>query len=194
MNKKTAVQLSLVLIIILIFLTIFLKYFNQKTELKKKKFTDEKISELSKENSNTINNINYSSKDNVGNTYTINAITGKINSDNPDIILLKNVEAKISIVGSEDVIIYSDFAEYNSKNYDTNFYKNIKVEYTEHKINCEYLDLLFKENLAILYEDIVYKNSQIKLLADRLEIDLITKNSKLSMKNKKEKIEIIYKK
>jgi len=194
MNKKTAVQLSLVLIIILIFLTIFLKYFNQKTEVKKKKFTDEKISELSKENSNTINNINYSSKDNVGNTYTINAITGKINSDNPDIILLKNVEAKISIVGSEDVIIYSDFAEYNSKNYDTNFYKNIKVEYTEHKINCEYLDLLFKENLAILYEDIVYKNSQIKLLADRLEIDLITKNSKLSMKNKKEKIEIIYKK
>jgi len=194
MNKKTAVQLSLVLIIILIFLTIFLKYFNQKTEVKKKKFTDEKISELSKENSNTINNINYSSKDNVGNTYTINAITGKINSDNSDIILLKNVEAKISIVGSEDVIIYSDFAEYNSKNYDTNFYKNIKVEYTEHKINCEYLDLLFKENLAILYEDIVYKNSQIKLLADRLEIDLITKNSKLSMKNKKEKIEIIYKK
>jgi len=31
-------------------------------------------------------------------------------------------------------------------------------------------------------------------LADRLEIDLITKNSKISMNNKKEKIEIIYKK
>ena len=45
---------------------------------------------------------------------------------------------------------------------------------------------------TILYESIVYKNLQTKLLADRLEIDLISKNSTLSMKDKKEKIKIVY--
>ncbi len=194
MNKKTVVQLSLLLTIGFIFLVIFFKYFNKNEDTRKTNIPEKKISEVAKEGSNIINDINYLSKDNVGNEYNIKAETGEISNKKPDIILLKNVSAKISIVGSEDVYIISDFAEYNSKNYDTNFYKNIRVKYTEHKINCEYLDLSFNKNLAILYEDIVYKSSQSKLLADRLEIDLITKNSKISMKDKKEKIEIVYKK
>ena len=192
MNKKTALQLLLSSMVVAIFLTIFLKYFNQELESKKEKNSEEKISKVLKEKSNIIKDIRYLSKDNTGNIYIINAEYGEINEDNPDIIFLKNVKAKISIFNSEDVFIESDFAKYNSKNYDTNFYENTKVEYAEHKINCRYLDLLFNKNLAILYENIVYKTLQTRLLADRLEIDLITKNSKLSMKNEKEKIKIVY--
>jgi len=109
-------------------------------------------------------------------------------------IFLKNVKAKISIIDSEDIYITSDFANYNSKNYDTNFFENIKIKYADHKIDCEYLDLLFNKNIAILNKNIVYKSLETNLLADRMEIDLITKNSKISMKNKKDKIEIVYKK
>ena len=192
MNKKTALQLLLSSMVVAIFLTIFLKYFNQELESKKEKNSGEKISKVSKEKSNIIKDIRYLSKDDAGNIYVINAEYGEINEDNPDIIFLKNVKAKISIFNSEDVFIKSDFAKYNSKNYDTNFYENTKVEYAEHKINCRYLDLLFNKNLAILYENIVYKTLQTRLLADRLEIDLITKNSKLSMKDEKEKIKIVY--
>ena len=192
MNKKTALQLLLSSMVVAIFLTIFLKYFNQELESKKEKNSEEKISKVLKEKSNIIKDIRYLSKDNTGNIYIINAEYGEINEDNPDIIFLKNVKAKISVVNSEAVFIESDFAKYNSKNYDTNFYENTKVEYAEHKINCRYLDLLFNKNLAILYENIVYKTLQTRLLADRLEIDLITKNSKLSMKDEKEKIKIVY--
>ena len=194
MNKKTAVQLSLILIILLILLAIFFTYFlNQKKEVKIiKDLTNKKYSEVTEEKSNIINNINYSSKDNIGNAYNISAEIGKINNKNEDMILLENVIAKITIVDSEDITIYSNFAEYNSKNYDTKFYDNTKVIYANHKINCEYLDLLFNKNLATLYGNIVYESLSTKLLADRLEIDLITKNSKLSMKNEKEKIEVIY--
>ena len=192
MNKKTALQLLLSSMVVAIFFTIFLKYFNEELEFKKEKNSEEKISKVLKEKSNIIKDIRYLSKDNTGNIYIINAEYGEINEDNPDIIFLKNVKAKISIFNSEDVFIESDFAKYNSKNYDTNFYENTKVEYAEHKINCRYLDLLFNKNLAILYENIVYKTLQTRLLADRLEIDLITKNSKLSMKNEKEKIKIVY--
>ena len=192
MNKKTALQLLLSSMVVVIFLTIFLKYFNPELESKKEKNSEEKISKVLKEKSNIIKDIRYLSKDDAGNIYVINAKYGEINENNPDIIFLENVKAKISIFNSEDFFIESDFAKYNSKNYDTNFYENTKVEYTEHKINCRYLDLLFDKNLALLYEDVVYKNLQTRLLADRLEIDLITKNSKLSMKGAKEKIKIVY--
>ena len=106
-----------------------------KTEVKKKllKGNISKVTEISKENSNIIKDIKYLSEDNLGNTYKINAKTGEINNDNPDIILLKNVIARISIVNSDDIFIYADFAKYNNKNYNTNFYENIKVEYIDHK-------------------------------------------------------------
>ena len=193
MNKKTLIQLLLILTVILVLLTIFFKYFYGNKKVTKIDSTKEKVSVVSKKNVNIIKDIKYLSKDNAGNTYLINAKIGEISIDKPDIIFLKNVYAKISIVNSEDIYIKSKFANYNSKNYNTNFYQSIKVEYTNHKIDCEYLDLLFVENIAILHKNIVYKSSETNLLADRMEIDLITKNSKISMNNKKEKIEIVYK-
>ena len=193
MNKKTLTQFFLGSIIILIFLVIFFKYFNQETSNKIVKNIEKKeIDKNLNQKSNLIKDIEYFSKDETGSIYSINAESGKINDDNPDIIFLTNVKAKISTLNSEDIFIQSDFAKYNSKNYDTNFYENIKVDYAEHNIGCEYLDLLFNKNRAFLYENIVYKNLDTKLLADRLEIDLITKNSKLSMKDENEKIKIVY--
>ena len=191
MNKKTAAQLLLSTIVVAIFLTIFLKYFNQETKLEKEKASEE-ISKILKKKSNIIKDIKYFSKDEAGNTYSINAEYGEINEKESNIIFLKNVNATISILNSDDIFIQSDFAKYNNKNYDTNFYENTKIEYSEHKINCRYLDLLFNKNLAILYENIIYSHLQTRLLADRLEIDIITKNSKLSMKDRKEKIKIVY--
>ena len=53
-----------------------------------------------------------------------------------------------------------------------------------------YLDLLFNKKLATLNENIIYKNLQTILQADRLEIDLITKDSKIFMNDQREKIKI----
>tara|TARA_B100001029_G_scaffold1094_1_gene801 strand:- start:47 stop:631 length:585 start_codon:yes stop_codon:yes gene_type:complete len=192
MDKKTVVQLILSSVIIVIFLLIFYKYFDQEISTKKIDNIEKETSTNLNKKSNLIKGIEYFSKDEAGSIYSIIAEFGEINDNNPDIIFLTNVKAKISTLNSEDIFIQSNFAKYNSKNYDTNFYENINVKYAEHKIDCEYLDLLFNKNQAILYENIVYKNLETRLLADRLEIDLITKNSKLSMKNDKEKIKIVY--
>ncbi len=196
MNKKTLIQLSLLSIVLIIVITIFFKYFykNNEKEVVKTEISNEKIVDAPEKSGNIIKDIEYLSKDSTGNEYLINAKIGEINSENSNIILLKNVKAKISVINSEDIYITSNFANYNSKNYDTNFYENIKIKYSNHKIDCEYLDLLFNKNIAILYKNIVYKSLETNLLADRMEIDLITKNSKISMKNKKDKIEIVYKK
>ncbi len=143
---------------------------------------------------NIIKNIQYLSFDNLGNQYEINAKTGEIKSNNSEIIYMKNVSAKINFTNSETIYISSDSAIYDSKNYNTNFSKNIKLSYLEDKIECKKLDLLFNENLALLYDNIIYTSSKTKLFADRLEIDLITKNSKISMNDKNTKIKMLYNK
>tara|TARA_Y100000816_G_scaffold123654_1_gene86936 strand:+ start:43 stop:627 length:585 start_codon:yes stop_codon:yes gene_type:complete len=193
MNKKTVTQIFLLLLVVVISLTIFLMYFNQELEPTNKVVSKNEIPKKTNEKSNIIKDIKYLSKDEGGNTYSIFAEYGEIKDQDPNIIYLKNVKAKISILNSGDINIKSDYAKYNNKSFDTNFYENIKVDYAEHKINCRYLDLSFDKKLAILYENISYKSLETNLFADRLEIDLISKNSTLSMKDKQEKIKIVYK-
>ena len=159
MDKKTVIQLFLSSVIIVIFLVIFYKYFNQETSTKKIDNIEKEISKSLNEKSNLIKGIEYFSKDETGSIYNISAESGEINDNNPDIIFLTNVKAKISTLNSEDIFIESNFAKYNSKNYDTNFYENIKVNYAENKIDCEYLDLLFRSKLFHQFLQIYYLKS-----------------------------------
>ena len=55
------------------------------------------------------------------------------------------------------------------------------------------MDILFDKNLAALYENLIYENNKTKLQADRLEIDLISKNSKIFMYDNSKKISIVSK-
>jgi len=74
------------------------------------------------------------------------------------------------------------------------FKENVLVKHVDNKLNGENLDLSFQNNLMLMYNNIIYQNSDTKLLADKLEIDLITKDSKIIMNDKKSKIKIIRKK
>ena len=196
MNKKTLLQILLLLIVILIIGIFYFTYFYEQP--KKNKLIENKLSDqsiLKNENtSNVIQNIKYLSFDNDGNQYEIIAESGEIKNDNSEIIYMKNVKAKISFINSESINISSEFAKYNTKNYNSYFSENINLNYLEHKIECQKLDLLFVENLALLYDSIIYTSLKTKFFADRLEIDLITKNSKISMNDKNKKIKMFYNK
>ena len=198
MNKKTLLQLLIFSIILLILTIFFFTYFYEQSEKNKQMESRNKLDDQSLPNNesttNIIENIKYLSFDNLGNQYEINAQTGEIKSNDTEIIYMKNVSAKIDFTNSETIHITADSAIYNSKNYNTNFSKNIKISYLGDKIECKKLDLLFNENLALLYDNIIYTSSKTKLFADRLEIDLITKNSKISMNDKNTKIKMLYNK
>ena len=86
MDKKTVIQLFLSSVIIVIFLIIFFKYFNQETSTKKIDNIEKETSKNLNEKSNLIKDIEYFSKDESGNFYSINAESGKINDNDPDII------------------------------------------------------------------------------------------------------------
>ena len=108
--------------------------------------------------------------------------------------MMENVKAIIKIYNSDPIIITSNFAKYNVKNYDTSFEEKILVKHADNKLNGENLDLSFQENLMSMYNNVIYQNPDSKLVADKLEIDLITRDSKIIMNNKQSKIKIIRKK
>jgi len=144
-----------------------------------------------KENvSNLIENIFYTSTDSAGNKFEIKSLTGEMNIDNPDIVYMTDVEAIIYLVNSTPIKIKSKYAKYNKKDYETNFKENILISYIDKEIQSENLDLSFENNLATIYNKIVYNDNNTILYADIIEIDLITKNSRVFMHNDLKKIKV----
>ena len=193
MNKKILIQLFLFSLFLFLSIFSYYKYFNKESQNVKKTIPDKNLPTKNIE-TNLITDLRYFSIDDEGNKYEITSELGEISADNPDIILMTNVIATIRIYNSDPIIITSNSAKYNIKNYDTNFKENVLVKHFDNKLNAENLDLSFQSNLMLVYNNIIYQNPDTKLFADKLEIDLITKDSKIIMNDKKSKIKIIRKK
>jgi len=196
MYKKIFVQLLLLITLFIIVFSTFFLYFNKKENLKISNLpiVEEKNSLIDDETGTLIKDINYSFSDSSGNYYELLSDVGKVDINNSDKIFMTNVVATIYLIDSSPVKITSKHANYNKINHETSFFENVKVTHLIHKATSENLDISFKDNVASMYNNIVYNKPGTKLKADRLEIDLITKNSKIFMDNKTEKIKIINKK
>jgi lipopolysaccharide export system protein LptC len=127
MNKKTGLQVVMVLIIVIISLWFYLKYFTKNFEDAKEAPIIEKIDANKDITSTFIDDINYVSTDAKGNKYQITAKQAEIENENSDVMFLKDVVAFIFIKDSDKIKITSSFSEYNSKNYDTIFSGNVIV-------------------------------------------------------------------
>ena len=181
MNKKTGLQVVMVLVIILISLWFYLKYFTLNFEDVKETRAIEKIDENQNSTSAYIDDINYISADAKGNKYQITAKQAEIKVENSDVMFLKDVVSFVYIKDSDTVKITSDFGKYNSKNYDTIFSENVIVIYPGHKITGEYLDFSFLSNLGTFSENVVYTGEKTNLFADKIEMNLTTKDTKIFM-------------
>ena len=196
MYKKIFIQFLLLITIFIIVFSTFFLYFNKKEKLQVSNLpiNQEKELQIDNETGTLIKDISYSFSDVSGNYYELLSEVGKVDIDNSDKIFMTDVIATIYLVDSSPVKITSKHANYNKINHETNFFENVKVTHLIHKATSENLDISFNDNLASMYNNIVYNKPGTNLEADRLEIDLITKNSKIFMDNKTEKIKIIDKK
>ena len=187
MIKKIYIQFFLILILIGISLIIFFKYF-YKTGFK----NDLKLNAEQTINTNEslIDDLTYLSIDKKGNEYKISAKKGNIDKDNPDIIYLENVEAVILFQNSDSISIASKFAKYNTKNFDTLFNNSVSVDYGEHVLKSEFLDLSFEKNLVSIYDNVRYLSGISSLKADKAEIDILNKKTKIFMENPDKKVVI----
>ena len=195
MNVKTAIQLLIFLLMgIFIFFFIkntFLKYQKDIVYLDLNKDKAIEKTETEKNKNTIIKNLNYISIDAKGNEYILNAKYGEESKENSNIILLKQVVGKIKLKNKSDIEIKSDFAKYNSITFDTNFYENVIGFFEESKVSSDNLDLFFKNNKAIMYNNIKYLDRNTTANADEISFNLLNGDVNIRMFDKKKKIQII---
>ena len=188
MNKKTLIQVLIVIIILTISSSLYLKYFNNNSKNLNQEKDTQKIDANRSSSSSYIDNVDYASSDAKGNKYQVTAVEAEINVDNPDVMLLKDVIAYVYMKDSNNVKITSDFGNYNSINYDTIFRENVMIVYPGHKITGENLDFSLLNNLGIISTNVIYTGDKTSLFADRIEINLTTKDTKIFMINNSNKV------
>ena len=188
MNNKTGLQVVLIIVIIIISLWFYLEYFTKNFKDLKEAPVIEKIDKDQNSTSTYIDDINYISADAKGNKYQITAKQAEIKVENSDVMFLRDVVAFIFMKDSDTVGITSNFGKYNSKNYDTIFSENVIVIYPGHKITGEYLDFSFLSNLGTFTTNVVYTGEKTNLFADKIEMNLATKDAKIFMNDTGKKV------
>jgi len=182
MNNKTIFQVFLILFVLFLSIFFYINYFYKKdTELVSKKDEIAITNFSESQDVTTIKEILYESYDNEGNKFTIKSKSGTFDEKKMDEINMINVEAKIDLANGTFIRLVSDTAKYNSSNSNTKFIKNVRLGYLEHKINSDNINVIFTESKIEAYNNLIYRNSDIKLSADKVELDLITKNTKIFM-------------
>ena len=212
MWKKISIQLILLSIVFFSISYVYKFYFKTKDNIKidqsdivqnkssddinnnKSNFDiDDKTNTDIDNQNNLIKNLSYFSKDNLGNEYIIESKYSELNLDNVDIISMEGVSAKIIMINSSPIYVTSNFAKYNNENYETTFTDNVLIVYLDNKIRCEKFYISIENNLANATDNVIYENPKGKLIADTIEIDLITKNSKIFMIDENKKVMVLNK-
>jgi lipopolysaccharide export system protein LptA len=188
MQKKIIIQVFLFLLIIIISV-IFFKFYFKPTNLTKE--YDSKINNSDSNQNNLMSNIKYFAADKIGNEYIVQSKLAEFDPNQPNLILMEEVTGNIQFTNSSPILISSDKAIYNKLNHDTKFFENVLATYDDHKISSQNLELFFDKNLASISKKIIYKNLNTELRADRIEIDLVTKNSKILMDKKTKKVKVL---
>ncbi len=186
MYKKIYLQLTLSLLIVLIITITYLVYFK----------TDDKITSIEKNDKtilkdtseNLISDLFYKSEDKDGNKYEIKSKSGIISQKRANLISMNDVSATVFLNDGGKIFIVSDLANYDSNNNDTLFKGSVKMNYNEHTIKSNYIDLSFEENKAIIYENINYNSNLSKLEADKIIVDFLKMKVKIFMDNTNDKV------
>ena len=197
-SKKTLIQTFLILTLILLNFVVFNFYYKadskkDQTDLKNKEIEEKS---LNVKNNNLIENLKYTSNNSRGDIYELFADFGEANIENPDIMFLTNVNGRIKSKNKPDVLLTSKFANFNTKTFETTFIDNVKILRHDEIITGDELYLVLdrdkndfkenldkEENLLRISNNVSFKKPGYSLEADIVEIDLITKNSKIYMKN-----------
>ena len=203
MEKKTLVQIFLFILIIFIFLITFIFFYNSNdTKQNLVKFENTSIdSSPDQDDKNVIENIKYTSSNNNGDIFEIFADFGEPSAVKPELMLLKSVKAKIIFTNKNNINLTSDLADFNTKTFETLFYDNVKISRLDEVMTGEKLYLVLENDTELVEKDskkeqnilrmsnnILFEKPGYTLKADILEIDLITKDLKIYMNDKLEKV------
>ncbi len=208
MGKKNLIQIFLLILLILITFFVFNVFYKSDKTIKSSKKIEIKVSEdlKSNEGKNVIQDIKYTSNNNNGDIFEILADYGEPSSEVDNLMFLTKVVANIIWNDKSNIKLTSDYANFNTKTFETTFINNVKIFRNDETIFGKELYLVFEQteevlkkspnvdqNLIRISHDVIIKKPGYMLKADILEIDLITKNMKVFMNDKNNKVEAISK-
>ena len=199
MKKNIIIQIILIIIVFFVIFIFVNKYFYT-NEISSKKTTDI-IKEINEDN--LIKNLKYNSINDNGDKYELSAKYGKIDTNNPEILYLTNVQGYLTLENGNIITISSKSAKFNNKSFETTFKKDVYIYTKDEKVYGDELYIVFDankeelekkpieiENKAILSNNVRIIRSTYEMQADVVEIDLITNNSKVYMHDKNKKVTI----
>ena len=147
---------------------------------------------------NIIEDIKYISSNDRGDTYEIFADFSEASVDDPDLMFLKNVKAYITLKNNDKIYLISDYANFNSKTFETTFINNVRITRKDEVITGNELYLVLdqkddsnlkkKDNFLRMSYNILVQRPGSTLKADIIEIDLISKNLKIFMLDEIKKV------
>ena len=170
---------------LLLFIIFKLSSNERQVKIDKTKNATEKI-----ENSNIIKDVSYKSKSTDGSEYNLQALEGIIDQNNIDLIYLTSINAIIKLKDYKTIVIKSEFGKYNIKNFDTIFSENVIIKYLNNVIKGEHLEFSLDKSLMTISRNVVFSNDKTSLKADVIEVDIKTKDIKVSMYEENKKINI----
>ena len=188
MDKKSYIQIFIIFGIVIIATIVYLNYFKNPSAEYVDNLRNNENSKVLEGSSDVIKQMSYFSEDNKGNRYEINSDSGIINPDKSNLILMNKVTAVIFLLNGEKIFISSNEAKYNDENNDTTFSGYVKMNYNDNIVVSENLDLSFKDQTAVLYDNVNYRSNLTNLNADRIFVDFISKNTKIEMDDEKNNV------
>jgi len=193
MKKNKIIQFSLVIGgIILFFFTYYSSDKDKIVDIDKNILVGG-VSQLTKEISNIIENVEYVGSNNKGTFFELNAAIAEIKYDNPNISYLQDVFVVIKLSNLRSIRIRSDKAVFNKISNDCEFFGNVEIIEQDDIITSDNLDLYMSRNLITVYNHVQYNGVKGFLIADKMDIDMLKNEANIFMFNKKNKVQVKYK-
>ena len=205
MEKKKLIQIILFIFLLLITFVIYNTYYKKNEEIikstKEIEVNKQDINQADEEK-NIIKDIKYTSNNTNGDVFEILADYGEPSKEIPNLMFLTNVKANIFLKNKSNIKLTSDFANFNTKTFETTFMNNVKILRDDETIQGNELYLVFDQpeeklknnpnldqNLIRISDNVIIKKPGYILKADILEIDLVTKDIKVYMNDKNNKVQ-----
>ena len=134
---------------------------------------------------NLIHKLAYSVNLGQDNEYIINSELSEItyNNDTTEIVNMQGVTATIIDKNQLPIMIKSDLAEYDNSDYGTLFKKNVRINYLNHEISSNEMQLDFKNKLIKIYDKVQYNGSLGQMFTSNIDIDINNNKIEIYMDN-----------
>ena len=187
---KRIIQLILSLFLILAAVLFYNIYFTSDKKVGLPSIAVKDQLSIEKKN-NLIKNLKYDVNLDKNKKYNITAdLSELIYIDNVEIISMQKVIAIFSDEDGIPITIKSNAATYNNSTFETNFNKNVRIEYLDNLIVSDKVDINFNENIISIYDNVEYEGSRGMIKSDNLIINLITNDIEIYMNDKKKKVKL----